>query len=79
MRKNRIKNIFDLSRILLSILIIVLPRTPFSLISITLFLLLTIVDRFYWKCKVCGNPLPNKIWFNTVKCCPYCKTDIEEL
>ena len=79
MRKNRIKTIIDLSTIILLILTTAMPTLTLSLIFFALFILLIIVDRFFWKCRVCGNQLPNKTWFNTVKCCPYCKTDIEEI
>lgn len=79
MKKNKIKDIIDLLRIMLLILIIVMHSISFSLIAIMFFILLTIIDRFYWKCKNCKKQLPNKIWFNTVKCCPYCKTDIDKI
>lgn len=78
MKKNRIKDILDLLSFILLILIIIINTIPFTFIFFALYVILIIIDRIFWKCDKCKNPLPSKIWFNTVKCCPYCKTDIDE-
>ena len=78
MEKNRIKDILDLLKIILLILIVIMHTIPFTFIFLALFIILVIVDKIFWKCDKCKNPLPNKILFNTVKCCTYCKTDIDE-
>ena len=78
MNKNRIKDFLDLTKILSLVLIIIINKIPYTFIFLGIFILVIIIDRLYWKCKKCNKPLPNKMWFSTVQCCPYCKSDIDK-
>ena len=78
MNKNRIKDLLDLAKILLLILIVIINKIPYTFIFLGTFILLIVIDRSFWKCTKCNKPLPNKIWFSTVKCCPYCKSNIDK-
>ena len=78
MNKNKIKDLLDLAKILSLILIVIINKIPYTFIFLGIFILLIIIDRFFWKCNKCNKPLPNKIGFSTVKCCPYCKSDINK-
>lgn len=76
--KNKIKDLLDLARILSLILIVIINKIPYTFIFLGIFILLIIIDRLFWKCTKCHKPLPNKMCFSTVKCCPYCKSDIDK-
>ena len=56
---------------------LIFNEIPYIFIFLGLWIVLIIIDRVYWKCSKCHRYLPNKIWFTDVKCCPYCKNDID--
>ncbi len=82
MKKSTIKYILDLLIIVLLILIIIVlnfvDNIRICLIPIILLILLTIIERIFWRCPKCGEYLPNMRLFNKVICCPYCKANIDE-
>lgn len=79
MKKNKIKSILDMLNILLVVITIILIKytDKLFLIPLVLWIILSIVERIFWRCKKCGNYLPVKTFFNQVICCPYCKGEIE--
>ena len=78
MKKNKIKDILDLAIIISFLLMVIIHEVPYIFIFFALSIILIIIDRIFWKCSKCHRYLPIKTWFTDVKCCPYCKTDIED-
>ena len=77
MKKNRIKDILDICIIISFLLMVILHETPYIFVFLGISIILIIIDRIYWRCRKCHRYLPTKLWFTNVKCCPYCKSDIE--
>lgn len=81
MKKSTIKYILDLLIIVLLISIIIVlnfvDNIRICLIPIILLILLTIIERIFWRCPKCGEYLPNRRLFKVI-CCPYCKANIDE-